>query len=141
VAGVIVTVCNTCRARDVQEDGSIAYGERLGATITSGLVAALRARGLAGEVALAEVGCMAGCGRPCAVAVQAPGKAGYLFGDIATETEIDAIATFAGQHLALEDGWCSSLQRPAALKNKTLARLPAPLSLPPLAGRTGASRP
>jgi predicted metal-binding protein len=32
----------------------------------------------------------------------------------------------------LADGWCSSLQRPEALKGKTLARLPAPVVAFPL---------
>ena len=133
-ASAIVTVCKTCRARHVDEDGATHYGERVGEDVSRRLAEALRALDLDGRVALADVGCMAGCGRPCSVAVQAVGKAGYLFGDIVTDEEVAAIAAFAGQHIDLEDGWCSSLQRPEALKRKTLARLPAPLPLPPLAG-------
>uniref|UniRef100_UPI003BAA7A52 DUF1636 family protein n=1 Tax=Stappia sp. TaxID=1870903 RepID=UPI003BAA7A52 len=133
-ASAIVTVCKTCRARHVDEDGATHYGERVGEDVSRRLAEALRALDLDDRVALADVGCMAGCGRPCSVAVQAVGKAGYLFGDIVTDEEVAAIAAFAGQHIGLEDGWCSSLQRPEALKRKTLARLPAPLPLPPLAG-------
>ena len=133
-AEAIVTVCKTCRTRSVDEAGTVQYGERVGEDVSRRLAAALRTLGLDDRVALAEVGCMAGCGRPCSVAVQAIDKAGYLFGDIVTDEDVAAIAAFAGQHIDLEDGWCSSLQRPEALKRKTLARLPASLPLPPLAG-------
>jgi predicted metal-binding protein len=132
MAGAVVIVCTTCRARTVDEDGSTRYGERVGAAVNERLCAALRDQGLAPSVAVTGAACMAGCGRPCAIAIQAPGKAGYLFGSIETDEEISAIATFAGQYLELADGWCSSLQRPEALKGKTLARLPAPVVAFPL---------
>jgi predicted metal-binding protein len=135
-ARAIVTVCKTCRARHVDEDGNTQYGDRVGEDVSRRLADELRMRSLDELVALAEISCMSGCGRPCSVAVQAPGKAGYLFGDIETDEDIAAIAAFAGQHIDLEDGWCSSLQRPDALKRKTLARLPAPLPVPPLAGKS-----
>ena len=100
-ASAIVTVCKTCRARHVDEDGATHYGERVGEDVSRRLAEALRALDLDGRVALADVGCMAGCGRPCSVAVQAVGKAGYLFGDIVTDEEVAAIAAFAGQHIDL----------------------------------------
>ncbi|MEM8630552.1 MAG: DUF1636 domain-containing protein [Pseudomonadota bacterium] len=71
------------------------------------------------------VACMAGCDRPCTVAYHATRKATYLFGDIEDDTDIEALVAFARQYAHLHDGWNSSVDRPASLRGKTLARVPA----------------
>lgn len=70
------------------------------------------------------VDCMAGCDRPVTVGVQASGKASYLFGSLQSAAEIEALADFAHQYAAHRTGWTSASERPAALSDKTLARLP-----------------
>lgn len=70
------------------------------------------------------VDCLAGCDAPVTVGYQAVGKASYLFGGIETAEEIAALGAFAAQYMASETGWTNATQRPAALKDKTLARLP-----------------
>ena len=85
--------------------------------------AALTAR-LPTGFTIRPVDCMAGCDHPVAVGFQAPGKATYLFGPIAGDEDIAAIAEFAHQYDAHETGWTSATERPRALYDKTLARLP-----------------
>lgn len=68
---------------------------------------------------------MAGCDRPCTVAYHGSRKATYLFGDIDPDVDIDDLVTFAQDYATLEDGWCSSLDRPGKLRTSTLARVPS----------------
>lgn len=74
---------------------------------------------------VAEIACMAGCDRPCTVSFSAPNKATYLFGDISAADGVEPLLDFANQYASLTDGWSSSGDRPKALSNKTLARIPA----------------
>ena len=74
---------------------------------------------------ISGVACMAGCQRPCTVAYHGTRKATYLFGDIDPKTDIDDLLAFARQYAELEDGWCSSTDRPGRLRTSTLARVPA----------------
>ena len=70
------------------------------------------------------VECLAGCDFPTAIGYQAEGKASYLFGGIDSDEIIDAIVEFAHQYEESDNGWTSSAERPLALYDKTLARLP-----------------
>ncbi|WP_254428627.1 DUF1636 family protein [Ruegeria atlantica] len=74
--------------------------------------------------AVRTVTCMAGCARPTAVGFQAVGKAHYLFGDIETAEDVDALAEFAHQYRNFADGWTNATDRPQPLFTKTLSRLP-----------------
>jgi predicted metal-binding protein len=90
------------------------------------------------QVALAEAGavlsdefvlegsvCMAGCTRPCTVSFQATAKATYLFGDIGDGGDIEALVSFARLYRDRADGMTRAGERPKALGDKTLARVPA----------------
>ncbi len=68
--------------------------------------------------------CMAGCDSPRTVGFQAVGKAQYLFGGIQTADEVQALAEFAAQYRESPDGWTNATDRPQALFNKTLSRMP-----------------
>jgi predicted metal-binding protein len=70
------------------------------------------------------VKCMAGCVAPRTVGFQAAGKAQYLFGQIEDSDDADALVLFAEQYLNSDTGWTNSTERPLALRDKTLARLP-----------------
>lgn len=74
--------------------------------------------------AIRKVSCMAGCSRPTTVGFQAMGKAQYLFGDIASAQDVDALAAFAHQYRDSTDGWTNATDRPRALFRKTLSRIP-----------------
>jgi predicted metal-binding protein len=102
--------------------GRLADGlERLGIDARSDFV-------IAGTV------CMAGCDRPCTIAFQASGKATYLFGDIEPDADIDALVAFAELYVGLPDGMTREGQRPAGLRGKTLARIPAAVLISETAG-------
>ena len=111
-----ITVCNRC------VDPRL--GTPAGATLKTNLVALL-ANDERESLCIEYVGCMAGCGRPTAVAFTAPGKATYLFGDIDPATDAPDLLAFARLYRMLPDGWCNEGQRPRALAGKTLARVPA----------------
>lgn len=70
------------------------------------------------------VTCMAGCARPTTVGFQAVGKAQYLFGDIETAEDVEALVEFAHQYCNVVDGWTNATDRPRPLFAKTLSRLP-----------------
>ena len=103
-----ITICTRCR----------------GADVAAALRAAL-AQTLASGFAFRAVDCLAGCDHPVVVGVQASSKATYLFGGIESADEVTAIGDFAVQYRNSRDGWTSAKDRPAALSDKTLARLPA----------------
>jgi predicted metal-binding protein len=74
------------------------------------------------------VECMSGCRRHCTVALQAPGKTSYLFGDLpADETSAEQVLACAALHQASPDGFMAREVRPERLREGILARLPAPL--------------
>ncbi|MFA3916295.1 DUF1636 family protein [Ruegeria hyattellae] len=58
------------------------------------------------------------------VGFQAVGKAQYLFGDIESAEDIEALAEFAQQYHDSSDGWTRATDRPETLFTKTLSRLP-----------------
>ena len=114
-----ITVCTSCRHKGTQC--------RPGFELIAKLRAAIAAAGdhVSADFEVSGVACMAGCDRPCTVAYHGTQKATYLFGDIAPDTDIGDLLAFAEQYAALDDGWCSSLDRPGKLRKTTLARVPA----------------
>jgi predicted metal-binding protein len=62
------------------------------------------------------------------VALQAPGKTTYFFGDLpADETSAEQVLACAALHQASSDGFMAREARPERLREGILARLPAPL--------------
>jgi len=82
------------------------------------------------------VECMSGCRRHCTVALQAPGKFTYMFGDLpADDASATQVLACAALHQASLDGFMARAARPERLREGILARLPAlkpgsPESLP-----------
>ena len=101
-------ICSRCEG----EDEAAAMGDTLAPHLPPGF-------------AIRVVACMAGCAHPTAVGFQASGKAHYLFGNIAEAGDLEALAAFAQQYKRSADGWTNATDRPAALFEKTLARMPA----------------
>ena len=71
------------------------------------------------------VACMAGCGSPCTLAFQAEDKAFYLLGNLDPARDLTGLVEFARLYRERADGWSNSGERPASLRRKTLARIPA----------------
>jgi predicted metal-binding protein len=105
--GTTVTVCRSCPAG------------RSG--LASAIRTAIEAAGLAMRVS--EVDCMSGCTRPSTVAVRAPGKTAYLFGD-ASEADVPNLIVFLKLYDASADGNLADARPIGALREKALARIP-----------------
>ena len=112
-ANYAIIVCTRCR------------DPLSGAALAERLIPKLEAAARQGGFIVETVACMAGCDRPLAVAFRADGKASFLFGDIEPEQDAGALAEFGALYDGLPDGWCNEGRRPAGLKGKTLARIPA----------------
>ena len=119
-------VCTTCRPPGASREGLAAGEELLDAVFwaqadgPASAMASVRVRGVA---------CLGGCSRACTVALQAPGKASYLFGDLAPDAETARqVLQCAALHAATADGQLPRQARPERLRGGLLARLPAPLA-------------
>jgi predicted metal-binding protein len=90
--------------------------------------------------AIRPVECTSGCRRNCTVALQAPGKTTYFFGDLpAGETSAEQVLACAALHQASSDGLMARDIRPERLREGVPARLPAPLATPALPQTTSAN--
>lgn len=114
-----ITVCTSCRHKGDNCRPGYELIERLRAAI------AAAADSIPEEFEISGTACMAGCDRPCTVAYFGSRKATYLFGDIDPDQDIADLVAFARQYAFLNDGWCSSVDRPSKLRKSTLARVPA----------------
>lgn len=122
-------VCTTCRPADAQREGQAA-GQALFDQVQAALALAPspapgpRLRGMA---------CLGACSRSCTVALQAPGKATYVFGELTPDVDcVQAVLEVASQHAASADGLLAWGQRPQRLRRGLVARVPAlaPLTTP-----------
>jgi predicted metal-binding protein len=104
---VIITLCATCAL------GKGAFADTLRQ--------ALAAQNLAAEVRLTD--CMSGCARPSAIAVRAPGKTAYLFGDL-SESDLTDLVTFVRLYAAAPDGTFPDARPLGSLRTKAIARIP-----------------
>lgn len=112
-ANYAIIVCTRCR------------DPLSGAALAEKLIPRLQAAARQGGFIVETVACMAGCDRPLAVGFRADGKASFLFGGIEPEEDAGALAEFGALYDSLPDGWCNEGRRPAGLRGKTLARIPA----------------
>lgn len=121
-----VIICTTCRPANTPREhppaGAALLEEVQAAALASDegpLAAGVQVRGFA---------CMSGCSRACTVALQAPGKHSYLFGDLAADAETAAqVLACAQLHARSADGTLPRNERPERLRNGILARLPPTL--------------
>ena len=121
----ILYVCTTCRREGDDPDGQWA-GARLHAELLA----------RAGEqVRVEAVECLSVCKRPCTVAVAAPDRWTYVYGDLdpveSAAIILDGIAAYAGT----PDGIVPWKQRPSAFRSGVIARIPPfPAPCPAQAG-------
>lgn len=120
-----ILVCTTCRpplaASDMPPAGRTlleAVSEVIKVAAHAGFRPVPRLRGIA---------CLSGCGRACTMALQAPGKHTYVFGDLQAdaETAVQVLAC-AVLHQQSEDGSLPHNARPSRLRKGILVKLPPP---------------
>jgi len=113
----ILLICTRCRTA-----GADPEGPRAGAA----LLAATRSMAAADAfVRVQGVACLSGCKRQCAAALMAPGKVGYVFGDLPEDASGAAdLLAVARAHAQRPDGYLPRSCRPERLRAGILARLP-----------------
>ena len=116
-----ITVCISCKHKKSDCRPGYELIKRLRAAID------LAGDSITEDFEISGVACMAGCSHPCTVAYHGSRKATYLFGDINPDDDIEDLLSFARTYALLNDGWCSSIDRPGKLRTSTLARIPAAL--------------
>ena len=110
-------VCTRCCAAGADPDTP-----RAGAALLAATRAAAHDQT---DVRVVGVACLSGCKRACAAALMAPGKVGYLFGDLPADAEGAAdLLAVARAHQARADGFLPRSDRPERLRAGILARLP-----------------
>jgi predicted metal-binding protein len=119
VAGeAVLLVCTRCNRTGTDEERD---GVRSGVL----LLDAVRASPPDPLVKIQPIACMSGCKRACAIGLMAPGKVGYVFGDLPPDAPAaGAIAEIAALYMASRDGFLPRAVRPRLLQAGILARLP-----------------
>ncbi len=122
-----LVVCTTCR-----RDTPAAEGKRDGARFFESIEAQFAALTDKAGVTVTGVECMSGCDRACTLALSAPGKPSFFFGDIEPTTEnatqaLDLVRLYRDT----ADGILLRGMRPAAFRRGILARLPPVVLSPP----------
>ena len=127
-----VIVCTTCRPAGASREQPAA-GEAL---LQAVQIAQFDAD--PGErIVVRGVACMSGCNRACTVALQAPGKHSYLFGDLLPDADTAAqVLACARLHARNSDGALARNERPERLRGGILTKLP-PYLLPDAAVTEG----
>lgn len=108
-APAVITLCRTCL------DADPAMVARVGAAVQSA--------GLAAQVQ--QVDCMSGCARGPTLAVRAPGKTAYLFGEFAA-ADLPDLVTFLRLYQSSDNGDLADARPLGGLRFKALARIPGP---------------
>lgn len=122
-----IFVCQTCAS-------TWQNGKRVGKSGGQQLLEQLREQyqnwSLAPKFILKPVDCMSACSRSCVVALAAPGKFTYLFGDLSSNLETlpatsAAVLECASLYLTKPDGLMPWSERPELLKQGILAKIPS----------------
>lgn len=110
-----LVVCTTCRRAD-GTGGTDRPGARM--------LAALAAGDLPPGVTLRPVECLSVCTNGCAVALHAPGKWSYVYGNLDPDTHAAAILDGAARYAATPDGLVPWRDRPEVFRKQSVARIP-----------------
>ncbi len=115
-----LAVCITCK-----REGMLPDDPRPGAR----MFAALAALALPEGVTLRPVECLSACSQGCSVALQAPGKWSYIYGNLDPAAHAADIVHGAGLYAVSADGIVPWRDRPQVFRKQSLARVP-PLEQP-----------
>ncbi|RFO97572.1 metal-binding protein [Rhodoferax lacus] len=117
-------VCTTCRPPGASRELP-AHGLTLFEAVQDALLAREGDGAQPLDLQLRGLACMSGCSRACTVALQAPGKFTYYFGDLVADAETaEQLIACAQLYGASGDGSLARNARPERLQSGMLARLP-----------------
>jgi predicted metal-binding protein len=121
-------VCALCRfSATEREQNGVSGGQYLLEQLTQ----ALADQNLADQVQLQPVRCMAACSRSCVAALAAPEKLTFVFNELVPDQSADELLKFIQQYLASTTGNVPYRERPALIRSKLMAVLPAvPVKVP-----------
>jgi predicted metal-binding protein len=121
-----IFVCQSCAG--TWQDGR-QVGNSGGYLLHQELTTQAQAWPLAAEFHIKGVKCMGACDRPCAIALAAPGKSTYLFGDLNRGESLAATAQSilecADLYHHKTDGTMAWSERPDQLKKGLVGRIPS----------------
>lgn len=113
--GVTLHVCITCRAGEIDVEGTVRPGARLhDALMTAATPEAVR---------IIPVACLSACSQGCAVALSAPGRWSYVYGRL-SENDVPEILLGAAAYARASDGIVPWRERPMIFRKQSLARIP-----------------
>lgn len=117
-----ITVCDTCKTEDWQDDSGKSDGERLAGFVEQA------ASGVAPLVKVRRHSCLMGCSRACNVTIQAEGKLGYTLAEFTADADAaQAIVDYAHLHSQSQTGQVPYRDWPQGVKGHFAARhLPLP---------------
>jgi predicted metal-binding protein len=118
---VMVYVCVTCG----KEEGT---GETAGQRMLAAISAAAAKAGLADRLIPTAVECLSVCKHPCTIAIAAPGKWTYVYGDIDPANDAASVVAGIERYANSVDGLVPWRERPERFRKGVIARTP-PLPL------------
>ncbi|AUG51371.1 DUF1636 family protein [Thalassospira marina] len=120
-------VCITCRNTGA-EPGNNQTDERDGKILHDALIAEHKAANGStdGEthVEIVPVECLSNCKSGCSLSLSAPGKWGYVYGNLTPETHRDDILKLANAYAQSSDGIVPWRERPESVRRNVIARIP-----------------
>ena len=118
-----LSICLRCR--DGRETRDTDLDQRGGRRLSRAVVARF-AESEAAQlgVRLRGVNCMSQCKRPCTIALSAPGRFTYLFGDLDPEINAPEVLEIAAAYAKSETGFLARPDRPKVLQAGILGRIP-----------------
>jgi predicted metal-binding protein len=119
-------VCTSCRqAGEGKEPRDLRSGAQLFRNLSERFSTWARREGFV----IVPYECLSVCPRPCGIAMRAPGKFTYVFGDIGPGETESAVIECATLYRRAPTGFLPREDRPHALRGGILARIP-PLETP-----------
>ncbi|MFA7429698.1 MAG: DUF1636 domain-containing protein [Rhodospirillaceae bacterium] len=120
---VEVIVCETCRRKDGEPLDGITAGREFADALRGMLASDADLNG----VRLTTMRCLMACGRACTVHLRAPGRMGYVLGDMSSEPDrLHALIAYLRGYVRSSDGVVPYADWPEAIKGRFVSRIPAP---------------
>ena len=121
--GSTLSICLRCR--DGREGSSTDFdrrgGRRLAELVADAFPDSTAARR---GIRLRGVNCMSNCKRPCTIALSAPGRFTYLFGDLDPTFHVGDVLSVAAAYAEAAGGYLPRPVRPEVLRTGILGRIP-----------------
>ena len=108
-------VCVKCRRGEPVAGDSLRPGERLHAAL---------ANGLPDGVTLKPVECLSNCSHGCSIALRAPGRWSFVYGNLHEDTAVEIVHDGAAKYRDAPDGLVKWRERPEHFRKNCIARIP-----------------